>query len=525
VVLRVSLDEDLAAKALVLVQQAVHSGFAASLQAGDDTLWGAPAQPEVSVRLGWVHNPSHLTNLVGEILGLRATLISEGIDSFVLCGMGGSSLAPEVMARSSGKDLGILDSTHPDVVYRFIVADLTRTGVIVSSKSGGTLETDSQLRAFEQAFIDQGIDPAARIFVVTDPGSPLEDRARTAGYRTFLGNPNIGGRFSALSAFGLVPAGLAGVDIARIVKDAGGAWSQLGADSSGNQGLLLGAGLASGFPLVNKVLLRSFSNLPGLGDWVEQLVAESTGKDDKGLLPVVDSELDILDSETSDCVSVGDWGSGAQIEIQGTLGEHFLLWQYATAFAGAALGVNPFDQPNVESAKVAARELLESNGSVDTQQEVTLRGGSIWASEQIPDTVASVAEALDWATSLVKAESYLALCVFGDSTKPKQWIALRAGLEKKLNRPVTLGFGPRYLHSTGQFHKGGPAQGVFLTIIEPATRSVAIPGRTFEFGDLVVAQARGDRQVLADTGQPTVSVMFDDSRARDDVVSALLARP
>ena len=518
--LQVSLSADLFALATPIIEQAANSGFSSSLQAGDVSLWGPDAQPEASIRLGWVENPLLLEDLVIRILELKSELSGQGIDRFVLCGMGGSSLAPEVMTQCAGVELGILDSTHPDVVHRFVSRDLSRTAVIVSSKSGGTLETDSQLRAFEQAFVNQGFEPNTRIIVVTDPDSPLEQRAKDSGYSTFIGNPQIGGRFSALSAFGLVPSGLAGVDISRIISDAARLWPELGADSSSNPGLMLGAGRAVGCPRVNKVLLRTFTQLPGLGDWVEQLVAESTGKDRKGLLPVVDSKLGVSDSSTADCVSVGDSLDDAHIQIQGSLGEHFLLWQYATAFVGALLQVNPFDQPNVESAKTATWALLESSNSAEVNGEKLIVGGTLWARAKIPETVHSVADALEWVFSLIGPRSYLALCIFGDSTQPDRWVKAREHLEKKLHRPVTLGFGPRFLHSTGQFHKGGPHEGVFLSIIEPATHAVQIPGRSFGFGELLVAQARGDRQVLAATGQPTISLVIDDT-AHGDVTSLL----
>jgi hypothetical protein len=500
-----------------VVLGAVAGKFASSLRKGDHTLWGPLAEPEASIRLGWVANPESMRPLVAEILALRSELAEGGVDSFVLCGMGGSSLAPEVMAKVHGVALGIVDSTHPDVLTHHLGQDLSRTGIIVSSKSGGTVETDSHLRAFEHALQEQGIDPATRIIVVTDPGSPLESAATAAGYRVFLGDPSIGGRFSALTAFGLVPAGLAGVDVSGILGQAGAVWEALGVDHADNPAVVLGAALAAGHPMRNKILLRPIATLPGLGDWIEQLVAESTGKEGKGLLPVVDSLL----GGGPDCLSVGGLASHSDVEIDGTLGGHFLVWEYATAFAGAILGVNPFDQPNVESAKLKARELLNQQSADDPGSEHTVRGAIVFSSVNQAEPGETLEEVLSNALQQLSARSYLALCVFGDSRDKDPWLALRAHLELSLSRPVTLGFGPRFLHSTGQFHKGGPAEGVFVQILEPSQSEAPIPGRDFDFGQLLEAQARGDRAVLSASGQPTFSLALLDAQARERVFTAL----
>jgi glucose-6-phosphate isomerase len=517
--LTLRLSAALATRVEPFLATAVSQKFASSLQRADHTLWGPEAEPEASIRLGWVANPESARGLVTQIYALRSEFAATGVDSFVLCGMGGSSLAPEVMAKVHSVALGILDSTHPDVVAHYTAQDLSRTAVIVSSKSGGTVETDSQRRAFEQAFQAQGIDPAKRIVIVTDPGSALEEQAKASGYRVFLGNPNIGGRFSALSAFGLVPTGLAGVDIAQVLDQASAAWAQMGSDHPANPALLLGAGIAAGHPTINKVLLRAVPDLPGLGEWIEQLVAESTGKNGKGLLPVVDSRL----SGAADCVSVGGPGSDADIEIEGSLGAQFLLWQYATAFAGAILELNPFDQPNVESAKSAARKLLNSGASTDSGMEHRVPGGVVFSSINPSLAPETVEELLQRALSVVGKRGYVALCVFGDSRDPELWSAVREHLEHTLQRPVTLGFGPRFLHSTGQFHKGGPTEGVFISVVEPSHARVDIPGRDFTFRELLEAQANGDRAVLVESGQPTFLLALEDEDARARVLAALEA--
>ena len=266
----------------------VDERFASRLFARDATLWGTDAEREAGVRLSWVDLARSSRHLVGEVAALREELGAE-LDHVVLCGMGGSSLAPEVICATAGVPLTVLDSSDPDSVRAALGDRLERTVVVVSSKSGGTLETDSQRRAYEQAFADAGIDPTQRVIVVTDPGSPLEAAARQAGYRVVVADPHVGGRYSALTAFGLVPSGLAGVDVGALLDDAEAVADLLSEDAEANPGLVLGAALA-GLPrgVRDKVLLaQDGSGIPGFADWAEQLVAESTGKLGRGLLPVV----------------------------------------------------------------------------------------------------------------------------------------------------------------------------------------------------------------------------------------------
>ncbi|MBA2444953.1 MAG: glucose-6-phosphate isomerase, partial [Nocardioidaceae bacterium] len=260
---------------------------ASKLSERDPTLWGPEAEAEASIRLSWVTLPRSSRALLTELDALRAQLWSEDIDRVVLCGMGGSSLAPEVISRSYGVPLDILDSTHPSAVSQALSDDLSRTVVVVSSKSGGTVETDSQRLAFEAAFKAAGIDAASRLVIVTDPGSDLEKLATGAGYRkVFTADPNVGGRYSALTAFGLVPSALAGVDVADLLDEAEDEMDRLAQDSLENPALLLAAAIA-GNPGRDKLLIADAgSGIVGFGDWAEQLIAESTGKQGLGVLPV-----------------------------------------------------------------------------------------------------------------------------------------------------------------------------------------------------------------------------------------------
>ena len=258
---------------------------ASRLFAKDHTLWGEAAEAESAKRLSWTGLPRTSRHLVGEVAALRDELAETGYDRVVLCGMGGSSLAPEVICATAGVPIVVLDSSDPDVV-RGALTDLDRTVVVVSSKSGSTVETDSQRRAFAQAFTDAGIDPTTRIVIVTDPGSPLDGDARAAGFRVVNADPDVGGRYSALTAFGLVPSGLAGADIEALLDDAEAVADLLAADDDANPALRLAAAMAGTEPLRDKlVLVDDGTENVGFGAWAEQLIAESTGKDGTGILP------------------------------------------------------------------------------------------------------------------------------------------------------------------------------------------------------------------------------------------------
>ncbi len=502
---------------LDLILGLCEQGVASAIAAQDATLWGPAAEAESAKRLGWVELPSSSRPLVHEITELRARFAESGLDRVVLCGMGGSSLAPEVICKAAGVPLVVLDSSSPDAVRTAVDEGLDRTIVVVSSKSGGTVETDSQRRAFEAAFVDAGIDPSDRIVVVTDPGSPLAESASQAGYRVFDADPSVGGRYSALTAFGLVPAGLAGADIGGLLDEAEAARELVEKDVPDNPGLSLGAllGLAATKGADKLVLADAEGRHPGFGDWIEQLVAESTGKEGKGLLPVVVEGLDApnFDPHTPDSVrvvlgapdavtpGVGEW-----LGITGgPLGGQFLIWEYATAVAGRVIGINPFDQPDVESAKSAARAMLEGTGSdpvpAFTDGAVTVFASPGW----LPETVASAADAVaELLATIDPGTGYLAVQAYLDRWRDGALAEVRASLAARTDRPVTFGWGPRFLHSTGQYHKGGPATGAFLQVTTEPEADLEVPGRPFTFQQFLAAQAVGDGQVLADKGRPVL---------------------
>jgi glucose-6-phosphate isomerase len=504
---KLELSSELSSALEGVVQDLVSAEIASRIAAKDDSIWGAQAQPEASIRLGWVTSAKDSLELVPEILKLRDHFRETGISRFVLCGMGGSSLAPEVITKNAGVELVVLDSTDPSQVSSALV-ELERTAVVVSSKSGSTVETDSQKRAFEAAFAAAGIDPLQRIVIVTDPGSPMYQATRAAGYRVFNADPNIGGRYSALTAFGLVPSGLAGADIAGLLASANQGAVELVNDSTDNPALWLGAAMVrtpNGSGFKDKFLIET-DQLPGFGDWAEQLVAESTGKEGAGSLPVVvTSTAAELSLNLADTLSVrfGE-GASADIRFQGSLGELFLLWEYATAVAGYLLGTNPFDQPNVESAKVAARALLDSPA---TQSEAAFVDRGIAVSGYGIEFFGSTVEAaIEQLISLADANSYFSIQAYLSRPAYPQFEILRDVLAKRTSRPVTFGWGPRFLHSTGQYHKGGPAQGLVLQLTFDGETDLAIPERPFTFGTLIAAQAAGDAKVLQEAGLPVVSL-------------------
>lgn len=518
------------------VADLVEAQFASKLFAQDATLWGPDAESESAIRLSWVNLPRASRPLLGEISALRDQLKGEGVDRVVLCGMGGSSLAPEVICGTAGVDLVVLDSSQPDMV-RAAITDLDRTVVVVSSKSGSTVETDSQRRAFQAAFSDAGIDPTARIVIVTDPGSPLDEESRAGGYRVINADPNVGGRYSALTAFGLVPSGLAGADIEALLDDAEAVSDVLSADDDGNPGLRLGAAMAGTDPLRDKfVIVDDGSGIVGFADWAEQLIAESTGKQGTGVLPVVvgsdsDPEVRWPAADVTVARLVGDSdddldalgagpdgqadGSRSEVAVSGTLGAQLLLWEVATAAAGRLLDINPFDQPDVESAKKAARALLdkgigdsEAPAATDGAVEIRSLGGDwLGGATTVADALTALFAQLDPQRGYVSVMAYL------DRITDAALADVRPGLARHTERPTTFGWGPRFLHSTGQFHKGGPATGVYLQITTAPHEDLAIPGREFTFGDFIASQAAGDAQVLAEHHRPVLQLHLTDHDA------------
>jgi glucose-6-phosphate isomerase len=490
----------------------------------DATLWGPDAESEAAVRLGWLDLPGNSRQLVDQLADLRAELAREGLDRVVLCGMGGSSLAPEVICRTAGVPLVVLDTTDPGQVAA-AMTDLDRTVVVVSSKSGGTVETDSHRRAFAAAFAEHGLDEkeiGARFVVVTDPGSPLGDKAAEMGARAvFLADPNVGGRYSALSAFGLVPSALAGADVGALLDDAQGLAEQLArADNPAlDLGAALGAAADSGRDKLS--LTDGDAGITGFGDWAEQLIAESTGKQGRGILPVVLESVEAPGATAPDAVLavIGSTRPSPEpaMSVTGPLGAQFLGWEYATAVAGRVLGINPFDQPNVTESKENTQRIL-AEGLPEERPAATVGAIEIYGSGGVLDGVDlsshdGVALAVDALLAAIPPRGYLAVMAYLDRDEDARAADLRSALAHRTEHAVTFGWGPRFLHSTGQYHKGGPQVGVFLQITGAVARDLAVPDQPFSFATLQAAQAGGDRKALADRGRPLLHLHLTDRSA------------
>lgn len=494
------------------LQDLVTDKVASRIGQKDFTLWGEPAESESRIRLGWVDAASSSLPLLAELADLRETLSAAGVNRIVLCGMGGSSLAPEVISKKYGMQLEILDSTSPEQLNEVISGGVQHTAVVVSSKSGSTVETDSQKKLFEDLFTRAGLAKTERIIVVTDPGSPMDQAAREDGYRVFNADPNVGGRYSALTAFGVVPSFLAGVPVEELLNQAEST-KYLAEDSTENPALVLGALLAR-LPGVtehrDKVgILADQKSLPGFADWAEQLIAESTGKDAKGILPIALNEHSPeLTANFGDVVLVTvseneNFSDPYGALVTGSLAEQFMLWEYATAVASRLIQVNPFDQPDVESAKIAARGML-SNKAVLNPPAFTELGISATSLDFDIERNDSIKSLLSKLLEKVHADGYVAVHAYLNRKSDLPVEKLVKLLVEKTNRPVTFGWGPRFLHSTGQYHKGGPRTGVFLQLVAETKDDLTVPTRDFSFAELIRAQAEGDGKVLADLGRPVL---------------------
>ena len=504
----------------------IEAGIPGLLSEKDPTLWGDEAEAEAKIRLGWVDTFRRSRDLLPTLAALREACAD--LRHVVLAGMGGSSLAPEVIARTLGVELTVLDTTDPHQVRAALADRLDGTVVVVASKSGSTVETDSHRRAYLGAFTAAGLaDVGRRFVVVTDPGSPLEATGREMGAHVVLADPDVGGRYSALTAFGLVPAALAGVNVAELLDQAEELARSSLSRTDVNPSLALGCALAaaalSGRDKV--AVVDDGTGITGLGDWAEQLIAESTGKDGAGILPVVpenptapvaagDDVLIVTAGGSLPPAEVPGGGVRPDVAVNGPLGAQFLAWEAATAFAGRLLGINPFDQPNVTESKENTNRILVaglpeeaprfSDGPVDVHADDTT-----WAA--IGAT--TLTEVLAGLLRQIGATGYLAVMAYLDRLGDAAVAEVRPLLARAGGRPVTFGWGPRFLHSTGQYHKGGPPVGVYLQITGAVVDDLEVPGRPFTFGTLQAAQAAGDRQALVGRGRPLLRLHLTDRAA------------
>lgn len=464
----------------------------ARLRDADHTLW-SDDPTEISDRLGWLHVGGEMLDDGDRLDTLRREAEADGFTNVLVMGMGGSSLFPEVIARTGTRDglhLAVLDSTEPEAIgHALAVSPPDRTLFIAASKSGTTIETRSHLDFFWER-----IGRGASFIAITDPGSELADLARERGFRAVFENrPDIGGRYSALSYFGMVPTALADPNWRDLVNRATTFLDrddEPADDPALRLGAILGAAVRAGR---DKVTFLIDPRIGAFGLWLEQLLAESTGKAGTGVVPIVDEAIGPVDLYGDDrlFIVIGDVEHpiGAEVladaghpvvhlgfDDPADLGEQVILWELATAVCGAVLGINPFDQPNVAEAKAATNAVLDGT---------------------TPAPAVSRAD-LDWVLGEVRPGDYIAVQAYVDpaSEEAVRLEEVRLALRARHRVATTFGIGPRFLHSTGQLHKGGPPTGVFLQVVTDGPADLDIPGRDFSFGDLIRAQADSDLATL-----------------------------
>ncbi len=525
------------------------AGNSRRLWGRDATLWTGGDEDRW---LGWLDIVARQRPRLGELRDFAAEVRAAGLRHALLLGMGGSSLGPEVLASvfppaAGHPELLVLDSTDPGQVRAFEARlDLARTLFIVSSKSGTTLEPNIlQAHFAARARAVLGREPGDRFVAITDPGSQLESAARQAGFRrVFHGVPGIGGRYSVLSDFGLVPAALLGIDLETLLERAARRITEYGADvaAAHNSGVALGLALAVAAGAGrDKVTLVASPPLWYLGAWLEQLLAESTGKQGQGLIPIdgeelgptevygddrsfvhlrVESEPDAAQDERVETLAAaGQPVVRLDIADRLELGAEFFRWELATAAAGAALGIHPFDQPDVEASKVATRRLtaaVERSGALPEERPLLGEGGLLLFADE--PNAGALRRAVAGAAGLggvlrahldrLRAGDYFALLAYVEMSAAHraELQRIRHAVRDRKRVATCLGFGPRFLHSTGQAYKGGPASGVFLQITCDDAPDLAVPGRAYTFGQVKAAQARGDFEVLAERGRRALRV-------------------
>jgi transaldolase/glucose-6-phosphate isomerase len=499
-----------------LVSQWQEEQVGRRIWAKDPTVWAQGPTPEIIDRLGWLTLPETMVEPARAFGALAIAAKSEGVRHVVVLGMGGSSLAPEVLARTFGPAPGypevfVLDSTHPDAIEMARERlDLAHTWFVISSKSGTTLETLSLFRYFWNE-IGEGVPTRGDQFIaVTDPGTPLEKLGHDRNFRTVVqATPDVGGRYSALTAFGLVPGALLGMDLQLFLSRARGMVRSCAPQvpEAENPGIQLGAALGClGRIGIDKVTFVTSPELSWYPLWAEQLIAESTGKEGRGLIPVAGETLRSASFYDRDRVFVSLRTEGeaevpglTEIENAGhpvircllsdrtDLGAEFFLWEMAIACAGAALGIQPFNQPDVELAKQLARQVMDGSPSGSGGNAPPPKPSAITDRSTIDAWFGSMGPRL-----YVAIQAYVAPTAEMDHRLE----TLRKDLGDRLRLPVTVGYGPRFLHSTGQLHKGGPASGRFLQLIDEPSEDLAVPETKYSFGQIIRAQADGDAQAL-----------------------------
>jgi len=516
------------------------------LWAGQPGLWKDDSGHARSIanRLGWIGVLDSMRAEAPALQDLARDIKDSRVSDIVLLGMGGSSLGAEVFSlifpAPPGRQFFVLDSTDPAAIHQVERSiDLPHTLFVVASKSGKTIETLSQFFYFHIRLVQAGIRPVGRSFLaITDCGSYLDHLAEEYDFRLTFRNPeDIGGRYSALSYFGLVPAALWGVDIAAVLdgaiemRAACGPEREADANPALQLGSLLGAAARRGD---DKLVLLSTPKLTPLGDWIEQLIAESTGKEERGIAPVAGGVALPIDVLARGCVTAALLLEGedhatlepilralkqrgapvVEIEFKSVtqLGAEFFKWEIASALACALLAVDPFDEPNVQESKdntARILEIFESSGEMPLGSPRLVESGiELYAEGAARGAISTLqlSAALRTFFSERRPDDYVAILAYvaRDATNSFELNSLRTMLAERLSLPVLLSYGPRYLHSIGQLYKGGPVSGIFLMITSEKSEDLSIPGAKYTFGQLEMAQALGDMQSLARLGKPVL---------------------
>jgi transaldolase/glucose-6-phosphate isomerase len=515
------------------VHEAEQAGVAKRIWRKDASLWKANEASHKQIRnsLGWLTLPDEMIGVAGELIEFAEMIAARGFRHVMVCGMGGSSLCPEVLARTFGRQQGfpellVLDSTDPDVIARLRdQIDIDHCLFVIASKSGTTTEPTVFYKYWYDEVGQRRSNPGENFIAITDPGSPLVDTAAELGFqRTFLNQADIGGRYSALSYFGMVPAALMGIDIRKLLeraKEAAQSCSALMPAASNDAlklGTILGECANAGR---DKLTLAIDPQIETLGLWIEQLIAESTGKEGKGILPVTGEPLGDApvygDDRVFMAISVGVIPQNTNAAFGGLanaghpivnrqvndiyhLGAEFFIWEFATACAGWRLGINPFDQPNVQEAKDATRELLSEFA----------KQGSLPDDEEIADDDAIRAQ-----VQSIQPGDYVAFLDYIEELPEldRKLLEIRTSVRDRAKCATTNGYGPRFLHSTGQLHKGGPNTGVFFQIEAKDKTDLPVPGEPYTFSILKQAQALGDFRALRTRGRRAVRIDLGDDPA------------
>ena len=518
-----------------------HNEVAKRIWQKDATLWKSDPDniKNINNSLGWLTVADEMIGVVDDLVEFARSIRDRGFQHVMVCGMGGSSLCPEVLARTFVRQAGfpellVLDSTDPDVIAAFKQRiDVERCLFVIASKSGSTTEPNVFYKYWYEEVRKLKENPGDNFIAITDPGSPLVETAKELKFQqTFLNQPDIGGRYSALSYFGMVPAALMGLDVRRLLE---GVRHAANADQAGVElGLTLAEKAAAGRDKLTLVLDQP---LEALGLWIEQLIAESTGKEGKGILPVTGEPLGTPDVYGDDrffiSISLGNVSGEAERRLDAlaaagqpvgftvlndpyNLSIEFFVWEFATAVAGWRLGINPFDQPNVQEAKDATKELLSGftrRGHLDPRN--TLAADeliTIYGPDDAPK-VGSLEDVLRNHLATIKPGDYIAFLNYIEETPDtdRAFQELRTLLRDRTRCATTVGYGPRFLHSTGQLHKGGPDTGLFFQIVANDEVDFAIPGEPYTFSILKQAQALGDFRALVKRGRRVIGIDLGDN--------------